>query len=203
MKLFNYFEKKRISFHLRGMVEELRIYTPKNLSIHQLKRRQQQIALLEHYAKNETFPKQKIKKISSLIRDHNGTYCAVAFLAIHSGQKEVINTLARHKNEILFENINNGTLLNWCTKNGLTQKETAKIQPTYGPGMGGSSGSSDTLLLIVFAMFFFIFEFINYHLVKYCKLKKPKTKYLIHAYAFVSAISMALLASLITILLVV
>jgi hypothetical protein len=105
-------------------------------------RRNEQIARLEQYAAAGRFPQNLTQPTPShQLKDANGTYCAVANLAVLDGWVDEIDAESKTNNALLFGDVKDGKLYAWILGSGLTQEEIAEIQaPAPFEGGGQLSG---------------------------------------------------------------
>lgn len=123
-------DETRIKLHLIRMS-----YYLKNRPIlTNQKKRERCIFLLDKYIKDSKFPKNIEHKNMFVpqIRDAFGTPCAMAYIIENTGSKKLVDELEKKDNLIYINSVKEGPLTNWIGKNGITQKEAAMVQPTYG-----------------------------------------------------------------------
>lgn len=125
----------RIRTHLEYVENLLRNKNVSNLSADLKMKRKHLLDLLHVYWTNGIFPKNYdyTNQRKPCFIDKDGTICAVGFLIEQTLNRQVADNINnRYKyDEIL--SINDSTLNNWELTSGLTKKECAMIQPTYGP----------------------------------------------------------------------
>ena len=119
----------------------------------------------------------------------------MAYIIEKSGSKNLVEKLAAENNLVDIGYVSKGSLIKWLKNSGLTKKEAARIQPSYGgPGFQGHNPS---FILFIYITLLFILEFINFQLVKWLKIGEMKKKVITHAYL---AINSFILAGLLTII---
>ena len=127
-----FLEKKRIKLHLMR-TEYWMIHNTRHGSHLQNQNRSQILKILKRYWKNEQFPinTTHAKKIPQ-IKDQKGTMCALAYILHNSGERSLVEDLARNNNYALVNDIpDDHPLMNAIAARGISKKEAAKIQPGY------------------------------------------------------------------------
>ena len=173
---------------------ELRNKDTSHLSPKLRKARLRNLDSLNDYWKQKKFPANTRYpgKLIPHFKDEKGNLCAMAYLIERSGNKELVENIARTNNLVRLEEVNKGPLTEWISTSGLTKEESAKIQPSYCGSALCNSGVAQTLLTLImlsgfFALTLLCFEYTNYRLTKHFKITKPKIKYLPHAYLSISS----------------
>lgn len=93
------------------------------------RQRAQQVERLMAYADARVFPLNTTTPgLQSQLLDGNRNPCAMAHLAIASGQGDLIATLADKDNALQFAEVTEGPLYDWIVTSGLTQEEAAFVQ---------------------------------------------------------------------------
>ena len=127
------FEIFRIRCHLCGVEMFLRTRDISHLSEELQVKRKKHIAHLREYWKAGVFPKNlDFSKRTPYFKDAFDIPCAVAYLMERDGYSNLVNNTASTNNHIYVDDIKEGPALDWINNSGLTQKEAALIQPTYG-----------------------------------------------------------------------
>ena len=127
-----FLEKKRIKLHLMR-TEYWMIHNTRHGSHLQNQNRTQILKILKRYWKNERFPinTTHAKKIPQ-IKDQKGTMCALAYILHNSGERSLVEDLARNNNYALVNDIpDDHPLMDAIATRGISKKEAAKIQPNY------------------------------------------------------------------------
>lgn len=166
-RIYNFLEKKRIQNHLRYTEISLRNVNTSNLSDNLKIRRQKHLDVLHNYWVKGIFPKNTdfSDRREPYFVDKFGTYCAMAFLIAESGKKNIVKKVVKENNNIRIDDINGGPVLDFITKSGLSKKEAALIQPSYGPcGMAGCPPSVGETWLpwILGTLSFLILEWLSF-----------------------------------------
>jgi hypothetical protein len=79
---------------------------------------------------NDRFPDRTLP----FFRDGRGTLCAMAYLIERSGRGDVVDRIARTRNNALIAELaDDPELSGWLDSVGLSPAEAARIQPSYGP----------------------------------------------------------------------
>lgn len=125
-------DDRRIREHLRRAERDLRAAPMDHLAPEQRQRRERHLDRLRDYWRRGVFPRN---------RDHaertpcfvgaDGTPCAVAFLLLADGRDDLVERVAAEENTVRIEHAEDGPLLAWLDRNGLTRAEAARIQPAY------------------------------------------------------------------------
>lgn len=93
------------------------------------KHRALEIERLEAYAAAGKFPLNTTSAAPiHQLKDANGTYCAVANLAVKDGMQDAVDQASKTHNDLLFGEVKDGTLYSWILTTGLTQEELTQIQ---------------------------------------------------------------------------
>ncbi len=88
---------------------------------------------------NDRFP----GRATPYFRDSRGVLCAMAYLVSRSGRGDIVDRIARTRNNAFIPELaSDPGLVQWLDSVGLTLAEAARIQPAYSgqPGYGISSG---------------------------------------------------------------
>jgi hypothetical protein len=131
-------EHARVSWHLACTEQRLR-QASVVLDLHRQARRQRSLDLLHEYWRRGEFPHNS--KASGprrpALRDQEGRWCAVAYLAVHTGQASLVERLVATHNHAAFLEVADPSLTAWLCDWGLRPPEAAAIQPFYGTIEGG------------------------------------------------------------------
>ncbi len=123
----------RIQTHLRHVIQRLKQHIPASVSPADYPRRQFMVALLENYANAGRFPQQfEYAGRRPLFEDAQGNVCAVGYLVQQTAGQELVNEIREDWGYDYLPEIEHPILLAWAEQSGLTQRELAMIQPTYG-----------------------------------------------------------------------
>ncbi len=124
----------RITTHLNYVTFLLESADVSQLNNSQLENRQHLISLLKIYTKENPFPKNydySNERRPTFI-DRHGNICAVGYLVQQTVGQEVAEVInSEFKYEYLMK-MESKLLNDWLNEYGLTKKEAAMIQPTYG-----------------------------------------------------------------------
>jgi hypothetical protein len=130
-------EATRLRRHFDSVEAELRARDVSSLTPAQRGARAEQIRLVHEYAKlgafprNEDFPGRWVP----YFRDRRGNLCAMAFLIAASGRGDIVDRVARTRNNAYLPDlVDEPGLAEWLSDHGLTVAEAARIQPKYGGG---------------------------------------------------------------------
>jgi hypothetical protein len=128
-------EAARLRAHFVQVKQELLARDVSYLTPVQRSRRAELLNLLREYSavgrfpKNEHFPGQRMP----YFRDAHGTLCAMAYLIASTGSVDLVDNVARTRNNAyLPELADEPGLAEWLDEHGLTVDEAARIQPAYG-----------------------------------------------------------------------
>lgn len=112
----------------------LRVNNTSNLNHEQRQNRLKALNLLNTYWKKETFPKNTMHSCKTpQIMDQNGTLCAVAFIMHNSGHQNLVREVAQNSNFAYINDIpDTHPLIHSLKECGISKKEAARIQPSYG-----------------------------------------------------------------------
>ncbi|MCJ8292031.1 MAG: hypothetical protein HRT58_19290 [Crocinitomicaceae bacterium] len=127
-------EQERIRIHL-AYVEEL--LTEKDVSYLSPKlqeNRKKAITLLHNYWQNGQFPSNYDYpgERKPCFRDKDDQICAVGYLVQQTGHEDLVKSIEATENYSTIYEMTNSELVTWVKQSGLTLKECAMIQPTYG-----------------------------------------------------------------------
>lgn len=126
----------RIREHLRRAERDLRARDVDHLDPETRRRRERHLDRLRRYRRRGAFPRnEEHPERTPCFRGANGTPCAVAFLLLEDGRKELVADVAETDNAVRIESVEDGTLLDWIEANGFTKAEAARIQPSYPVGI--------------------------------------------------------------------
>ena len=203
MSAFNFLERKRIRFHLMGVEEELRNKDVGSLRPGLREERLRNLGFLRDYRKMGKFPvnTRYPGEVLPHIKDEKGTLCAMAYVIEKSGHGHLVENLAESNNLIRLEDVSGGPVTEWLSTSGLTREESAKIQPTYGHETANSWLFVWGPFWISFTLILICLEYANYRMVKHFKIKKPKIKYLTHAYMAAGALALSFILAFVVLFL--
>lgn len=127
-------EQDLLVFHIQSLEK---IFTEKNtnyLSTSQLIQRKKNIEVLNEYWKRRDCPKNYyLPYRNPVFIDHEGRYCAVAYLMLKSGKEKFCKAVQKNNNFVYIKAIQNDEFANWQKESGLSIDELAWIQPGYDP----------------------------------------------------------------------
>ena len=128
-------EALRIKTHLEYVENLLRQKDISNLTLEQQEKRKNLLDLLHEYWTAGIFPRNydhTDKRVPCFI-DKDGKICAVGYLVEQTaGRQSAEKINDNHKYDKLLA-MNDRLVDSWIKTSGLTKKECAMIQPTYGP----------------------------------------------------------------------
>jgi hypothetical protein len=134
-------EVARLRRHFATVLTELRERDVASLTAEQRAARALHIERLAVYATRGVFPKNTdfSGQYVPYFIDRAGTRCAMAHLIEESGSGDFVAAVARRMNnayvgEIARDGELGDALSAWLAKNGLTEREAARIQPSYDGG---------------------------------------------------------------------
>lgn len=133
-------EHLRIRNHLKLTEKQLRAKDVSHLSPRLQKRRAENLDRLHDYWQADEFPKNLDfpgRQVPYFI-DAAGIPCAMAYLITESGYSSLAKQVQQTNNHVYINDIKDGPVLDWIHESGLTQKEVARIQPTYNCFMLGT-----------------------------------------------------------------
>lgn len=96
---------------------------------------------------NDQFP----DRATPFFRDSRGVLCAMAYLVARSGRGDIVDRIARTRNNAFIPALaSDPELVQWLDSVGLTVAEAARIQPAYSgqPGYGISTGYAITSVVL-------------------------------------------------------
>jgi hypothetical protein len=129
-------EQTRLRAHFDSVDGELRTANVAGLNAQQRAMRVKLIAWLRDYRNAGSFPENDrfADRAMPFFRDSHATLCAMAYLVDRSGRGDIVDHIARTRNNaFIHELVDDAQLVDWLKNSGLTVDEAARIQPTYGP----------------------------------------------------------------------
>lgn len=130
-------EVARLRLHFAEVEREMLARDISDLSPAQRAARTEQMRLLRDYAAREEFPRNTWHPGQRVpyFRDADGTLCAMAFLIAASGRGDLVDRVARTRNNATIPELaDEPGLAQWLEDHGLTLSEAARIQPSYDDG---------------------------------------------------------------------
>ncbi len=151
-------EAERIATHLRLVRTHLLRHTPEGLSAAQMHHRTSLLERLGEYANDRTFPQNHVLHYRNpIFIDPHGTACAVGWLMIESGHRDLAEGIdaameAGYLAEIVADERFQRPVTQWASDHGFTADELAWIQPAYPPNiptapLGGGTNGTVTVTL--------------------------------------------------------
>jgi hypothetical protein len=132
-------EVARLRAHFDSVDTELRTRDVSHLSVEQRANRTRLIAWLREYRDAGSFPQNDRFPDLTLpfFRDSRGTLCAMAYLVDRSGRGDIVDRIAKARNNAYIgELTDDRDLVAWLDESGLSVAEAARIQPGYDGGGG-------------------------------------------------------------------
>ncbi|HUQ20187.1 MAG TPA: hypothetical protein VM099_11295 [Gemmatimonadaceae bacterium] len=142
-------EVVRLRAHFDSVDSELRARNVSNLTAVQRQHRAALVKWLKEYRDAGVFPinDKFAGRLVPFFRDSHGVLCAMAYLIDRSGRGDIVDKVARARNNAFIHELSDDpTLIEWLNENGLSVDEAARIQPSYdGIGFPGAENrvSSD------------------------------------------------------------
>ena len=128
-------ESARLRAHFDSVDRELRGRDVSGLTEQQRAMRNQLIAWLRDYRNAGRFPENDkfADRAMPFFRDSHGTLCAMAYLVDRSGRGDIVDRIAKTRNNAFIRELTDDqALVAWLETSGLTVGEAARIQPMYG-----------------------------------------------------------------------
>jgi hypothetical protein len=128
-------EATRLRAHFDSVDQELRARDVSRLNESQRAMRTRLIAWLRDYRNAGTFPENDrfADRAMPFFRDSHGTLCAMAYLVGRSGRGDIVDHIAKTRNNAFIRELTDDrALVAWLDASGLTVDEAARIQPQYG-----------------------------------------------------------------------
>lgn len=128
-------EVVRLRAHFDSVDSELRNADISRLSAAQKAMRTQLISWLREYRDAGRFPENDrfANRMLPFFRDSHGTLCAMAYLIDRSGRRDIVDKVAKSRNNAYIHQLTDDpALVAWLDASGLTVDEAARIQPQYG-----------------------------------------------------------------------
>jgi hypothetical protein len=128
-------EAGRLRTHFDAVDLELRGRDTSILTPAQRAMRFTLISWLRDYRNAGMFPENTtLPNRAPFFRDDRGVLCAMAYLIARSGRTDIVDRVARTKNNAYIPELaGDHDLARWLEDAGLTVTEAARIQPDYGP----------------------------------------------------------------------
>lgn len=128
-------EVARLRAHFDSVDTELRLRDTPRLTPAQQANRVTLIGWLREYRDTGEFPRNdRFPEALPFFRDSRGVLCAMAYLIERSGRRDIVNLVARTRNNASIPELAGDPALgNWLDSVGLSLAEAARIQPYYGP----------------------------------------------------------------------
>jgi hypothetical protein len=132
-------EVARLRAHFDSVDTELRTRDVSHLSAEQRANRVKLIGWLKEYRDAGVFPinDRFADRAVPFFRDTKGTLCAMAYLVDRSGGSDIVDHIAKTRNNAYIRELTDDRkLVAWLDASGLSVAEAARIQPAY-DGEGG------------------------------------------------------------------
>jgi hypothetical protein len=185
---------------LRIVEKELRQKNVGHLSLELRQERAKNIAHLHQYWTSGLYPKNPdfLDQRVPYFKDAVGTPCAMAYLIEQSGHQDLVNAVARSNNHIYINDIQDGPVMDWINKSGLTKAEAARVQPTYGGcGFGGCPDLIFAILpWIVGSVGFILLEWLSYKISSWVALDNSKRRLAVWFYFTINNLLLAFIIGL-------
>jgi len=130
-------EVARLRAHFDSVDTELRTRDVSHLSREQRANRAKHIAWLKEYRDDGRFPMNDkfLDQSVPFFRDSQGTLCAMAYLVDRSGGGDIVDRIAKTRNNAYIPALTDDRdLVAWLEGSGLSVAEAARIQPAYNGG---------------------------------------------------------------------
>lgn len=130
-------EVARLRAHFDSVDTELRMRDVSHLSRGQRANRAKLIAWLKEYRDAGKFPlnNEFVGQAVPFFRDSDGTLCAMAYLVDRSGGGDIVDHIAKTRNNAYIPALTDDRkLVAWLEESGLSVAEAARIQPAYNGG---------------------------------------------------------------------
>lgn len=127
-------EVTRLQAHFDSVDRELQARSPASLGEEQRGARATLIAWLREYRNAARFPDNTDfpGRMVPYFRDHGGTLCAMAYLIARSGRPDLVDDVARTRNNAFIADLSDHHGLRaWLDSVGLNASEAARVQPAY------------------------------------------------------------------------
>jgi len=128
-------EVARLRAHFDSVDIELRTRDVSHLSVEQRASRTKLIGWLREYRNAGRFPQNDRfrDQFVPFFRDSRGTLCAMAYLVDRSGRGDIVDQIAKSRNNAYIRDLTDDRdLVAWLDASGLSVSEAARIQPMYG-----------------------------------------------------------------------
>ena len=130
-------EVARLRAHFDSVDIELRTRDVSHLSAVRRASRARLIAWLREYRDAGQFPVNDkfADRMVPFFRDSKGTLCAMAYLIDRSGRADIVDHIAKTRNNAFIRELTDDVeLVAWLDASGLSVAEAARIQPAYDGG---------------------------------------------------------------------
>lgn len=128
-------EVARLRAHFDSVDTELRTSNVSDLSAEQRASRTKLIGWLREYRNAGRFPQNDRFRgqFVPFFRDSRGTLCAMAYLVDRSGRGDIVDHIAKSRNNAYIRDLTDDRdLVAWLDASGLSVSEAARVQPMYG-----------------------------------------------------------------------
>jgi hypothetical protein len=127
-------EVARLRAHFDSVLSELNLRGVSHLRATQRSARAQLVRALARYRDAGVFPHNHdfLGERVPYFRDEHGTLCAMAYLVASTGRDDLVDEIARARNNAYIPDLGEDPrLVAWLDSVGLTVAEAARIQPEY------------------------------------------------------------------------
>jgi hypothetical protein len=127
-------EAVRLRSHFATVEREMLARDLSGLTPAQRVARAELLALLRQYSEEGAFPRNDFHpgRMVPYFRDAHGNLCAMAFLIAATGRGDIVDHVARTRNNAYVPELaDEPGLATWLTEHGITLEEAARIQPAY------------------------------------------------------------------------
>jgi hypothetical protein len=130
-------EAVRLRSHFASVEREMLHRDLSGLTLAQRVARAELLALLRRYSEEGAFPRNDFHpgRMVPYFRDARGNLCAMAFLIAATGRGDIVDHVARTRNNAYVPELaDEPGLAGWLIEHGITLDEAARIQPSYDDG---------------------------------------------------------------------
>ena len=124
-------EQSRLRAHFDSVDNELRAASVSKLTAQQRTMRAKLVSWLRDYRNAGRFPENNrfADRAMPFFRDSHGTLCAMAYLVDRSGRGDIVDHIAKTRNNaFIHELVDDPELVRWIAASGVSVDEAARIQ---------------------------------------------------------------------------